>query len=216
MIPFSAGVASTSRVITRVTAHQPASSSRFTGPRRSRSRTAHRPGPGSCPSGTAGRVARVAPAGPDRRPGGAARPAVGSLTGTWCRQPATPGAGGSGAQQRRRGHAAPAAGTPAGSAAPGQRDAALGEPVDRVLLVAVPAAGTDLEVQVIAGALAKVADRADELAGLHLLAHLDEDPLFVPVDRDRPVRVLDHDHVAVPAHRAGLDHDAVAGGVERR
>src|SRR5215213_1327474 len=137
MMPSSAGVASTSRVTTRVTSHQPASSARVAGPRTSRR-------------------------------------AQGTFTRPFSRE-------------RSRRSRLPLA------AAAGQRDAVLGQPVHRVLLVAVLAAGADLEVQVVAGALAEIADRADELARLHLLTDLHEDLLLVAVDGDGAVRVLDHD-----------------------
>src|SRR6185312_2548437 len=219
MIPCSAGVASTSSVIPLVATHQRTSSTRFDGPWRSR-----RAGPTRrCAARLTGPWCRSRSTSPTwgpraclptawrrrQRPDDDRRRCRGRPiqpryrpTPPPCRTP----------PERRR-HPPPI-GRHA-LAATREIDAPVLEPADRVDLVAVLRPDPDLEVQVVAGALALAADEADQLPGLDLLALLHEVFLLVPVHGDRAVGVLDHDRVAEAAHRAGLDHGAVAGRVER-
>ena len=82
--------------------------------------------------------------------------------------------------------------------------------VDRI------AADPDLEVQVRAGRVARVAGVADDLALADALADRDRDPRLVAVARGDAAAVVDAGVVAVAAGPAGDRDGAAVGGAQRR
>src|SRR6266702_7207229 len=76
-----------------------------------------------------------------------------------------------------------------------------------------------LEVQVVAGGRAGGTDPADQVALAYLLPGVHQDDRLVAVARGQPLAlvhaVVDAGVVAVPPAPAGLDHNAVAGDVDR-